>query len=349
MKFSIFFSLFYSINAFPAQVLKLAKNISLKSSKEVNAVHSEAQKPNAKWDLELFSPAKINLFLRVIKKRDDGYHELASLFQTVAFGDQLYFSRLKDGEDRDIFTCNNSEVPLDSKNLVVRAINLYRSKTGFDEFFRVHLHKVIPSRAGMGGGSGDAATTLFAINQFAGRPVPPKSLEEWSAELGSDITFFLSSGTCYCTGRGEVLHPQPNMEPCSNVWLIKPEQGLSTPTVFKNLDYDMLSDEDPLELLDSFKKGLSKARFLNDLEPPAFKAIPQLKTIKEEILATGFETALMSGSGTTFFAIGSPSRTEWPLEFVQKWDCNIWRTEFINRPKDGNLWYKQQEPFDPPQ
>ncbi|KAG5185895.1 4-diphosphocytidyl-2c-methyl-d-erythritol kinase [Tribonema minus] len=298
------------------------------------------------WDLELFSPAKINLFLRIMGKRPDNYHELASLFQTVGFGDNLYFAKLPEDARADAFTCTAPNVPSDKSNLVMKALDLFRAKTGTHQFFRVHLDKLIPAQAGMGGGSGDAATTLFAANELTGCPATPEQLVAWSGDLGSDITFFLSSGTCYCTGRGEVLHPQPNIQAYKKVWLIKPEEGLSTPMVFKHLDYNELSSEDPLELLKSFQdKGIEGATYLNDLEPPAFKALPMLKQMKQDMQAAGFKVVLMSGSGTTLFALGDPADRDWPIVFTRKWGCNIWRTEFINRPEGEHLWYRQERPY----
>ncbi|CAM9875391.1 unnamed protein product, partial [Ectocarpus sp. 4 AP-2014] len=145
------------------------------------------------------------------------------------------------------------------------------------------LSKRIPPEAGLGGGSANAATALFAANKLAGNPASLEDLQLWSAELGSDITFFLSTGTCYCTGRGEVLHPQEPL-PQTRVWLVKPNKGLSTPVVFRHLDYDQLSRIEPAGLLKQFmEEGLAEADYVNDLELPAFKAMPSLQTMKEEL------------------------------------------------------------------
>lgn len=293
------------------------------------------------WELTLFSPAKINLFLRCTGKRPDGYNNLASLFQTVGFGDTLYFSKLTEGASSDVLTSNFKNMPLNSSNLVTKALALFRKRSGINRFFKVHIEKVIPTQAGLGGGSSNAATALWAANELLGRPYTTKDLEDWSAEIGSDITFFLSSGTCYCTGRGEILHPQPKLstkEPSTHVWLFKPEAGLSTPSVFKQLTYNTCSNEDPLLLLEKFnEKGTKGAVFINDLEPPAFKVLPELKSIKADIVKGGFQTVLMSGSGSTIFALGRPTDLEWPLRFVKEWDCFMYRTSFINRDEDS--WY----------
>ena len=124
--------------------------------------------------LELFSPCKINLFLRIIRKREDGFHDLASLFQAISFGDTLELTPLVEttetGEGSDEFTCNMPGVPVDSTNLVLRALDLMREKTGVDMFFKTNLIKQVPAQAGLGGGSANAATAMWGANELMGRP-----------------------------------------------------------------------------------------------------------------------------------------------------------------------------------
>lgn len=121
-----------------------------------------------------FSPCKINLFLRILRKRDDGYHDLASLFQAIGFGDTLELTPIHQGT-ADTFTCNMEGVPTDSSNLVLRAIQLIRDKTGVDMYFVANLTKECPAQAGLGGGSANAATAMWGANELMGRPA---SLEE---------------------------------------------------------------------------------------------------------------------------------------------------------------------------
>ena len=137
-----------------------------------------------------------------------------------------------------------------------------------------------------------------------------QQLIEWSGDLCSDITFFLSRGSAYCTGRGEVMTPinPPPFADGVKVCIVKPSVGLSTPAVFKALDYDMLSKLDPEEVLDKFcKEGVmvDDEYYINDLEPPAFKVVPELKELKAELeKVNGFERVMISGSGTSIFCIG---------------------------------------------
>ncbi|CAM9604918.1 unnamed protein product [Ectocarpus sp. 6 AP-2014] len=298
--------------------------------------------PVGEWDANFFSPAKINLFLRILGKRPDGFHDLASLFQTVGFGDKLFFRKLPESAVADTFNCNMEGVPTDGSNLVLRALDLFRKRTSSQHFYEVYLSKRIPPEAGLGGGSANAATALFAANKLAGNPASLEDLQLWSAELGSDITFFLSTGTCYCTGRGEILHPQEPL-PQTRVWLVKPNKGLSTPVVFRHLDYDQLSRIEPAGLLKQFiEEGLAEAEYVNDLELPAFKAMPSLQTMKEELQTLGFEHVLMSGSGSTIFCIGSPTHgSSWTKEFAEKWGAMVVDTHFINRPVEDNAWYAE--------
>lgn len=301
--------------------------------------------------LTLFSPCKINLFLRIIRKREDGFHDLASLFQAIGFGDSLELSLNDESSDSDSFDCNMEGVPTDSSNLVLRALELMRTKTGrTDVYFHANLIKQVPAQAGLGGGSANAATAMFGANELMGQPATLEQMVEWSGELGSDITFFLSRGTAYCTGRGEILTPiDPPLPSGTKVTIVKPNIGLSTPSVFKELDYSQLrTDLDPQVLLDAFTgdsgtsvEAVEDGYYINDLEPPAFRCVPALLELKEELLQVkGFQHVLMSGSGTSIFCIGQPDDKEtFDAVFGTREDLQVFYSEFINRP-DG-VWYER--------
>jgi hypothetical protein len=134
---------------------------------------AEESSTTASQTISLFSPCKINLFLRIIRKREDGYHDLASLFQAIGFGDTLELTPLKSSESDtvvDEFTCNMPGVPVDSSNLVLRALQLMREKTGVQQYFKANLIKQVPAQAGLGGGSANAATAMWAANTLMGNP-----------------------------------------------------------------------------------------------------------------------------------------------------------------------------------
>lgn len=259
--------------------------------------------------LKLISPAKINPFLRILSKREDGFHELASLFQAVDLVDILTFQ----SASSDLFTCSNSNLPVDASNLVVKAVNLFRIRSGKTFPLHIHLEKHIPVEAGLGGGSSNAATALYALNQLSGKPFRDAELAALGAELGSDISFFFSKGTAYCTGRGEIV--QDVELPLTSYILCKPSFGSSTPTVYKALKLNSCSTVDPLALLDSFQNNVP--RFINDLEPAAFAVYPALDVFKQTLLASGFESVLMSGSGSTFICKGV-GKVAVPHEFFKK-------------------------------
>ena len=299
--------------------------------------------------LTLHSPCKINLFLRIIRKREDGFHELASLFQAVGFGDTLHLSLTEKDKDADGFTCNMEGVPTDQSNLVLRALELMRQKTNKkDVYFNADLVKTVPAQAGLGGGSANAATAMWGANELMGRPATLDQLIEWSGELGSDITFFLSRGTAYCTGRGEVMTPiDPPLPSGAKLSIVKPDLGLSTPKVFGALDYDGLSTEDPEKLRDTFLKegvvDINYKYYINDLEQPAFDCLPELKKLKDELLEVkGFDHVMMSGSGTSIFCIGEPvDQDAFMKEFDSRDGVSVFNSEFINR--EEGCWFVSPE------
>jgi len=328
----------------------LLVQLSSSSSNNNNNDDKNVQQISDEYDLSLFSPCKINLFLRILGKRPDGFHDLASLFQTVAFGDTLHLKLLSSDDTNpakeDDFGCNMKGVPTDKTNLVIRALDLVRNKTGNeDQFFKANLWKQVPAQAGLGGGSGNAAAAMWGANELLGRPATLDQLVEWSGDLGSDITFFLSTGTAYCTGRGEIMTPVSPLQDGTKLCIIKPDIGLSTPAVFKALDYDALSQVDPSVLLQRFMDfGAIDAgggdAYVNDLEQPAFDCLPELRALKEELCEVeGFDHVMMSGSGTSIFCIGEPKDLGGFMEvFGGREGLSVFSTEFISR-KEG-VWFQ---------
>jgi len=273
--------------------------------------------------LELRSPSKINLFLRILRRREDGYHELASLFQTINLCDQLQFSLTP----HDHFTCTDQTLPTDQSNLVLKALALFRRKTGISTPVTIHLDKQIPHQAGLGGGSGNAATTLWAMNQLCKSQISDQTLAEWAGEIGSDISLFLTNGTAYGTGRGEQLRSLPPLPP-KKLTIVKPMIGLSTPQVFSKVDATKFLQRNPEQSLDQFLKG--NPIYYNDLEEPAFLLLPELEKLKEALIQSGFTTVLMSGSGTSFFCLGEG-------KIPQSDHISYYQAHFINR--SPGCWY----------
>jgi 4-diphosphocytidyl-2-C-methyl-D-erythritol kinase len=271
--------------------------------------------------LKLRSPAKINLFLRVTGRYPNGYHSLASLFQVISLSDYIHFAlhsptpyppilqspilhpqtNLDPNANLDHLTCTDPSLPTDNTNLILKAADLFRRKTGLNFRLQAHLEKNIPHQAGFGGGSGNAATTLWALNILLRQNIPETILQEWSAEIGSDIPFFFAHGTAYCTGRGEIVERLPAIQNVP-LWVVKPKIGLSTPAVFKQLQLNELPPREPLHFLKEFSTG--NMQCFNDLEEAAFSVHPPLRSLKNLLLDSGFHTVVMTGSGSGFFCLG---------------------------------------------
>lgn len=308
-----------------------------------NKLADEVDKDAGMTRLTLFSPCKINVFLRMTGKRTDGYHDLASLFHVISLGDKIKFS-LSPSKSKDRLTTNVPGIPLDDRNLIIKALNLFRKKTGSDNYFWIHLDKMVPTGAGLGGGSSNAATALWAANQFSGLVATEKELQEWSGEIGSDIPFFFSHGAAYCTGRGEVVEDIPPPIPSDiPMVLIKPPEACSTAEVYKHLRLDQTSKIDPLTLLEKISRnGISQDVCVNDLEPPAFEVLPSLKRLKQRIITAGrghYDAVFMSGSGSTIVGVGSPDPPQFVYDDEEYKDVFLSEASFITR--STNQWYTE--------
>ena len=295
--------------------------------------------------MSIFSPSKVNLFLRIVRRRPDGFHDLASLFHVIDLGDDMRFARSA-SVTRDTLVCSDDTIPLDGRNLVIKALDLFRAKTGVNQYFWVELEKKVPHGAGLGGGSGNAATAMWAANELCGRPATEEQLLEWSGDIGSDISVFFSTGAAYCTGRGEIVEDvDPPLPLDTPMLLVKPNIGLSTPQIFKALDLDGLSKEDPLGLMERIKaEGCKDEICVNDLEAPAFGELPELLELKNKLKAEGDEgvvSVFMSGSGSTIVQVGSDTVPD----FVEE-DAELFRspTRLITRKKGSGTSPRPSSP-----
>ena len=259
--------------------------------------------------LEKKSPCKVNLLLNILGKRADGFHELETVMQPVNLCDGLTFER--GGTDLQL-SCSHPELPVDSKNLVHRAAEKFLKAADVAGGVKIRLEKKIPLAAGLGGGSGNAATTLLALNELFDQPLSGAKLRELAASLGSDIPFFLQDKPALATGRGEKIQPLESFPALRGkaFLLIHPGFGISTPWAYQNLARfpealngkagrakDLIS-----KLQGNNWPGVADA-FYNSLEAPAFDKFPVLLLYQEFLRENGALVALMSGSGSTTFAI----------------------------------------------
>ena len=259
--------------------------------------------------LEKNSPCKVNLLLNILGKRPDGFHELETVMQPVNLYDRLQFVREGDGIQ---LTCSDAGLPTDSGNLVYRAAKAFFQEASIETGVRIRLEKKIPLAAGLGGGSGNAATTLLALNELFDQPLQPAQLNSIAASLGSDIPFFLQTKPALAVGRGEQvvsLELFPALRGAAFL-LIHPGFGISTAWAYKELArFPTALNGQPgraqklVELLETSDLTTAGAAFYNSLEAPALEKYPLLALYQDFLRNEGAQAVLMSGSGSTTFAI----------------------------------------------
>lgn len=262
----------------------------------------------------VLAPAKLNLFLRIVARRGDGYHDIESVMAAINLYDTLSFEPLPTNEIElrvtDASPCSSignirSEAPAGPSNLVVRAAMLLKEHAACQQGVRISLIKRIPSSAGLGGGSSDCAATLGALNRLWKLGLPRQALEGLAGQLGSDIPFFLGkSPVALCTGRGELIEPL-GVYPSLHFVIAKPATGLSTPAVYRECHPDR-TDQNARLFLDALSGGgLSRMarRLHNGLQIPAEKLssdVRRLRSLFEQQSVVGHQ---MSGSGSSYFGV----------------------------------------------
>jgi 4-diphosphocytidyl-2-C-methyl-D-erythritol kinase len=259
--------------------------------------------------LEKKSPCKVNLLLNILGKRADGFHELETVMHPVNVFDELSFARVTRGFH---LTCSDPLLPTDAGNLVHRAAMSFLHRTEIRDGVRIHLEKRIPLAAGLGGGSGNAATTLLGLNELFGKPLSVKVLNEIAVTLGSDVPFFLQPRPAVGTGRGENIQSLdffPAMQGAA-ILLIHPGFGISTPWAYQNLArFPSALNGAPgqaqklISLLQSTDLRAAAKDFYNSLEAPALEKYPLLALFQKFLRDNGAAGTLMSGSGSTTFAV----------------------------------------------
>ncbi len=255
------------------------------------------------------SPCKVNLILNILGRRADGYHELETIMQPVRVCDELAFTRTASGLS---LTCSDASLPVDGRNLVHRAATAFLTATGIADGVAIHLEKRIPMAAGLGGGSGNAATTLLGLNELFGQPLSLEKLDELAAGLGSDINFFLQTKPALATGRGEKVQSLADFPAMTGkaCFLIHPGFGISTPWAYQNLARfpEALNGrpgraQQLVAALQTSDWAAIRAEMYNSLEAPALDKYPVLDVFQKFLREYGALATLMSGSGSTTFAI----------------------------------------------
>ena len=259
-------------------------------------------------EISLNAYAKINLSLDVLRRREDGYHEVKMIMQTIGLHDELTFKRRDD--DKVVLKSDDESLPTDKDNLIIKACDLFFSELGSGYGVDIFLKKMIPTAAGLAGGSSDAAATLKALNKMAGDPYDDEGLRKMGVKIGADIPFCLMGGTALSEGIGEILTPLPSPRREDHerfILIAKPPAAVSTAFVYKNLKLDENTEHPDVDgMTDALKKGDYDGivkRLGNVLESVTIPAYSEIGKIKEIAILNGAEGALMSGSGPTVFAL----------------------------------------------
>lgn len=255
------------------------------------------------------SPCKINLILNILGKRADGYHELETIFLPVKLSDILRFEPANSGIG---LTCSDPSLPCDARNLIYRAAVSFFEMVSIQPGIQIHLEKQIPIAAGLGGGSGNAAITLTALNDLYRKPLKPEQLWKLAAKLGSDVPFFLENKPAIATGRGEKVTPLAAFRGLEEYWLlmVHPGFGVSTSWAYKELALypEALNGqsgraERMAELLTGGRLKEAFQYCYNSLEAPVLPKYPLLVLFQTFLKQHGAAAAMMSGSGSTTFAL----------------------------------------------
>ncbi len=253
--------------------------------------------------LTLWTAAKINLYLDVIGKRNDGYHEIESVMQSVTLYDRLVLKSFKQGIE---ILSDEPDIPLGRENLCYKAAELFLKKTKIKQGLQIEIHKTIPRKAGLGGGSADAAATLWGMNKLFGVRVPLIILSKWASLLGADVPFCLRGGTSLVRGKGEILIPLPSLK---DGWLVLLDPGIpvSASWVYEKIRGELTKKKLSAKLLATLveKKGLlGISEFLyNRLEGVVLERFPVMKAVKKEMMQARAKGTLMTGSGSIIFGM----------------------------------------------
>jgi len=282
--------------------------------------------------LQKNSPCKVNLILNILGKRPDGLHELETVMHPVDICDEMTFARAGAGLE---LTCSQPELPADSRNLVHRAATQFLAAAKISDGVRIHLQKNLPLAGGIGGGSANAAVTFLALNELFGSPLPRERLQELAAGLGSDVPFFLQDKPALATGRGEQVRTLGDFAALHGkaFFLIHPGFGIATPWSYHNLArFPQALEGRPgraqklVAWLQAGDLKMAADEIYNSLEAPAFDKFPVLTLYQQFLREHGALAALMSGSGSTTFAIADNLATAQALaeKFKAEFGDQVW-------------------------
>lgn len=259
-------------------------------------------------NIRIESPAKVNLFLEVLGKRKDGYHNVETILETVDLGDDIILKETKEGIEIE---SDFPSLPLGRENLVYQAAFLLKKRLGIEKGIQITINKRIPLASGLGGGSGNAASVLLGLNKLWNLNLSYEELFQLARELGADVPFFLRGGRTLGKGRGDELQPL-SQDPALYFVLVSPDFEVSTEGVYeklKNLTKEARSIKIILSALNSGKITKIGNSLYNRLEEVVIPRHPQIAKIKKRLLELGAGGALMSGSGPSVFGLADDKKS----------------------------------------
>ncbi|MCD5390592.1 4-(cytidine 5'-diphospho)-2-C-methyl-D-erythritol kinase [candidate division NPL-UPA2 bacterium] len=251
-------------------------------------------------EIKVISPAKVNLYLNVLARRGDGYHEIETIIQAIDLCDEV---TLREKEKGIEVSCQNEGVPEGERNLAYRAARLILQETKISKGVGIEIKKNIPPAAGLGGGSSNAAATLAGLNKLWNLNLPERRLIQLATSLGMDVPFFIQGGRAIGRGKGDELTPLKGWSP---FWLILviPEFRVSTKRAYQSLKLDLTKGESQIKIvLKHLEKGDLSSILYNKFEEVMQKKYPRVKMIKERLKSLGITLASMSGSGSAIFGM----------------------------------------------
>ena len=271
--------------------------------------------------MTLSAPAKINLGLHILRKRPDGYHDLATVFHPIGWADRIEVRRA----EQISMTCTDASLSCGDDNLVMRAARLLREAAGTCQGATLHLEKIVPHGAGLGGGSSDAAAVLRILCTLWKLDHASLPLDSLALQLGSDVPFFLQNSTAYAEGRGEKLTPMSDYSfPFSLAVIVWPVH-ISTAWAFQQIEPSGTNRANPVDAVQSNDLDRWKQELVNDFEEPIFACWPQLCKIKSCLLRHGAGFAALTGSGSGVYGVFERYEdARGAVEETEAWGCSTW-------------------------
>lgn len=276
--------------------------------------------------MKLLAPAKINLYLEVINKRQDGYHNIESVMHTVSLCDELEVSESNKIE----FVCDK-QVCSPEKNLVYKTAIKLKDKYSVNKGAKIVLNKKIPTGAGLGGGSSDAAATILALNKIWNLKLSKQELESFASTIGADVPFFLTGGTAKVEGIGDIV-TKIDVKNKYHFVLVKPNFGVSTVEAYSKVKIPLTKIKKINKIIETLKlsvlnKDLLKELFFNSFESTVFADYPEIQKIKNVLNDLG-ATSLMSGSGATVFGfVSGRDEAKKIADYLKIYNWNVWIVE----------------------